>query len=120
MSNDLSLKETFKEWHGSIRSYLIGFIASILLTAASFSLVITKYLSESALIYTIIGLALIQAIIQLRFFLHVGKEAKPQWETVVFYFMVLILLIIAIGSLWIMYDLDNRVMKMPEMEMMHD
>jgi cytochrome o ubiquinol oxidase subunit IV len=110
MSSDLSLKEIKKEYHGTYRSYAIGFIVSILLTAASFSIVAAKILSGKALIYTIIGLALIQAIFQLLFFLHLGQEAKPRWETVVFYFMILVLLIVAIGTLWIIYDLNNRVM----------
>jgi cytochrome o ubiquinol oxidase operon protein cyoD len=120
MSEDLSLKETQKEWHGTLKSYVIGFIASILLTAASFSLVIMKLLSEHLLMYTIVSLALVQAIFQLLFFLHVGQEAKPRWETLVFYFMLLVLFIIAIGSLWIMHDLNNRVMSNMTMEMPHD
>ena len=110
MSEDLSLKETFKEWHGSLRDYLVGFILSITLTAASFFLVYTKALTGRSLVYAILGLALAQAIVQMRFFLHLGKEAKPRWESVVFYFMVLVLIIIAIGSLWIMNDLNDRVM----------
>ena len=32
----------------------------------------------------IVALALLQAIVQLLFFLHVGQEAKPRWETLVF------------------------------------
>lgn len=118
MHEELSLKEIQKEWHGTLKSYAIGFISSIVLTAASFALVITNFFSGQLLVHTIVGLALIQAIIQLLFFLHVGQEAKPRWETLVFYFMVLVLLIIAIGSLWIMYDLDDRVMS--GMVMPHD
>lgn len=120
MSEDLSLNETKKEYHGTLKSYVIGFTASILLTAASFLMVITKLFSGRALIYTIVGLALLQAIFQLLFFLHVGKEAKPRWETLVFYFMVLVLFIIAAGSLWIMSDLNDRVMLNNEMEVSHD
>jgi len=120
MSNDLSLKETQKEWHGTLKSYVIGFVASILLTAVSFFIVMTRALSGPILIFIIIGLALAQAIVQLLFFLHVGQEAKPRWETVVFYFMVMVLLIIAGGSLWIMYDLDDRLMSNMTMEMSHD
>lgn len=128
MSSELSLKEIQKEWHGTLKAYVIGFISSILLTAISFSLVITKLLSGHLLVYTIIGLALIQAMIQLLFFLHVGQEAKPRWETIAFGFMTMVLLIIMIGSLWIMNDLDDRMMtdmnaKMPSektKEMLHD
>lgn len=120
MSHELSLKEIQKEWHGTFRSYVIGFTASLLLTAASFFIVITEFFTGHLLIYTIIGLALVQAVFQLLFFLHLGQEAKPRWESVVFYFMAAILLIIAIGSLWIMHDLKDRVMSDMTMERPHD
>lgn len=120
MHNELSLKEIKKEWHGSYKSYLIGFIASLLLTSASFLLVITGTLSGHALIYTLVGLAMAQAVFQLLFFLHVGQEAKPRWETLVFIFMLLLLAIIAIGSLWVMNDLNDRVMAGMMKEMTHD
>ncbi len=110
MTTDLTLKEIQKEWHGTLKSYVIGFLASILLTGISFFLVISKLLSGKILIYTLIGLAITQALVQSLFFLHVGQEDKPRWETLMFCFMVLILLIIAIGSLWIMYDLNDRLM----------
>jgi cytochrome o ubiquinol oxidase operon protein cyoD len=118
MEHELSLKEIKKEWHGSYKSYAIGFIASLLLTGASFYLATSGHLVGSTLVYALVGLALFQAIIQLLFFLHVGQEPKPQWETLVFLFMVLVLFIIVIGSLWIMKDLDDRVMS--NMEMTHD
>jgi cytochrome o ubiquinol oxidase subunit IV len=120
MSADLSLKEIKKEWHGTLKSYVIGFTASIILTAASFFLVMTKLLPGQILTYTIITLALIQAIFQVIFFLHAGQEAKPRWETLVFYFMLLVLLIVVIGSLWIIFDLNDRVMSDMKKEMLHD
>jgi len=110
MSEELSLKEIQKEWHGTIQAYVVGFTASVLLTAISFALVITRILSGWYLVHTLVALALVQAFVQLRFFLHVGQEAKPKWESLVFYFMVMVLLIIAGGSLWIMSDLNDRVM----------
>lgn len=121
MTHDLSLKEIQKEWHGTLKSYMIGFLASFLLTAISFSLVITRLFSEQILIYTIIGLAIVQAIAQLLFFLHIGQEeAKPRWASIVFCFTVLILLIVVIGSLWIMYDLNDRMMPDMMREMSHE
>lgn len=113
MSTELSLKEIKKEWHGTYTAYAIGFFASLLLTGLSFYLVSEEYFTETTLSYTIVGLGLIQAAVQLRFFLHLGQEAKPRWETVVFFFMLVILLIICLGSLWVMNDLNARMM--PEM-----
>lgn len=120
MSGDLSLKEIKKEWHGTLKSYRAGFAASFILTVTSFLLVITKALSGMTLVYTIVALALVQAAFQLRFFLHVGQEAKPKWETLVFVFMLTILIIIVFGSLWIMSDLNMRVMSDMTKEMSHD
>lgn len=110
MHDDLSLSEIKKEWHGSLRAYLIGFLVSLVLTSASFLLVMTKALSGTHLIFAIVGLAIIQAFVQLFFFLHLGQEEKPRWESLVCAFMILVLLIIALGSLWVMYNLNDRMM----------
>lgn len=118
MHEELTLKQTQKEWHGTYKAYFIGFVLSLMLTLISFSLVVMRLIDGQTLIYTVVGLALVQAIIQLVFFLHVGQEAKPNWSLVVFYFMVALLLIISLGSLWIMYNLNERTM--PDMEMHHD
>lgn len=120
MTHELSLNEIKKEWHGTLKSYLIGFTGSLLLTALSFSLVAFKLIAGQFLIYTIVGLALAQAILQLIYFMHLGQEDRPQWESITFYFMVIVLLIIAVGSLWIMHDLNERVMSNMSMEMVHD
>lgn len=120
METDLSLPETLKEWHGSAKAYAIGFILCIVLTAASFGLVMMDVLSGKELIYTLIGLAIVQAIVQAIFFLHLGQEDKPRWETASFSFMVAVLLIIAIGSLWVMNDLNERMMGDMSKEMTHD
>lgn len=120
MSTDLSLREIQKEWHGTYKSYAIGFFSSLVLTALSFFIVIAKLLVGKALFVALIGLAIIQASVQLIFFLHLGQEAKPRWETLIFYLMLLILLIVALGTLWIMYDLDERLMKPMTKEMTHD
>jgi len=110
--HDLSFKETKKEWHGSYRSYVIGFTASLILTITAFILVALKKAEP----YTLVALALTQAVFQMRYFLHLGEEDNPKWETMIFIFMLLLLIIIVLGTLWIMHDLDNRVMK----DMMHD
>jgi cytochrome o ubiquinol oxidase operon protein cyoD len=104
------LSEIQKKWHGSLKSYIIGFCISLLLTAIAFSLVGFRLMRGDAAIFSIVGLGILQAIAQMLFFLHIGKESKPRWETLLFLFMVLILVIIVIGSLWIMYDLNHRTM----------
>lgn len=117
-----NLIEIQKEYHGSLKSYIIGFSASLLLTLVSFSLVIAGKFSNRTIVISIVALALTQAAVQLRYFLKLGYEAKPRWETVIFCFMMVILLVIAIGSLWIMSDLDDRLMSdlMMDMQAHHE
>ncbi|MDP1834707.1 MAG: cytochrome o ubiquinol oxidase subunit IV [Chlamydiales bacterium] len=120
MHDELSLQQIQKEWHGSFKAYAIGFVASLVLTFSSFLLVITKAIAEPLLTYAIVALGLTQAVVQLLFFLHLGQEAKPRWESVIFYFMLAILLIVVLGTLWIMFDLDYRTMSGMTMETKHD
>ena len=121
MSEDLNLSETQKEWHGSLKSYIIGFVLCLLLTTTSFLLVYGGWLETRTLVYTLITLGILQAIIQMIFFLHVGQEEKPRWETASFCFMLMCVCILIIGSLWIMNDLNDRMMpSMGQSEHHHD
>ncbi len=117
MSTVENLKTIKKQWHGTLKSYVIGFIGSVVLTGASFTLAWTQFISGHTLIYLLVGLGILQAFLQLKFFLHIGSEPKPQWESLIFLFTVMVLLIIVLGSLWVMHDLDYRMM--PEMMEAH-
>lgn len=110
MSEERSLKQIQKDWPQTLRLYAYGFFGSLFLTVLSFSFAALRLFSRPILITLLIFLALIQAFTQLYFFMHFGKEHKPRWMTLVFNFMVLILLIIVLGSIWIITDLNHRVM----------
>lgn len=94
----------------AFKSYLTGFLLSILLTLTSYFLVVEHVFSSEILISTIIVLGIIQMLIQLLFFLHLGQESKPYWKFQLFLFMITILLILIIGSLWIMENLKYNLM----------
>jgi cytochrome o ubiquinol oxidase subunit IV len=100
-----------EEPRGTFKSYVIGFISSILLTLLSYFFVVENILEGWTLILTIVGFGLIQVIVQLVFFLHLGTDPKHYWNLYLFLFMVLVLVIVVIGTLWIMYNLDYRIMK---------
>ncbi|MDE3055290.1 MAG: cytochrome C oxidase subunit IV family protein [Verrucomicrobiota bacterium] len=114
MSHEPSFEDVKKYYHGTFRSYIIGFFLSLLLTLAAFGLVAAKFPLALWLPSTIALLALLQAGIQVRFFLKLGSEGKPHWQSIIFAFLILVLLIITLGSLWIMFDLNARLMVMPE------
>lgn len=115
MSEDLTLEEVKKEWLGSLKAYMIGFFASLFFTTVSFLVFLVAPIKGNTLIWTLAGLGIVQAFIQVRYFLHVGEEPKPRWEMGMFFFMLLVLLIIVIGSVWIMNDLNARTMMGMEM-----
>lgn len=100
------------EHHGSIKSYIIGFLLSIILTLAAYFIVVEHIFENLVLDITISLIALAQVVCQLLFFLHLGNEPKPRWNLLAFYFMVLVVVIIVGGTLWIMHNLDYRTMSM--------
>lgn len=92
-----------------IMSYCVGFFGSILLTLSAYYLV-TSSTSGDMLLYLLAGLAMVQATVQLIFFLHLRDEAEPRWRLLVFNFMLLIITIVVFGSLWIMNNLQYHMM----------
>lgn len=93
----------------SVSSYVAGFILSVTLTLIVYLTVVHHALAGNTLIAFIIALALIQFCVQLFFFLHLGRETKPRWKLLVLGFMVLVVLILVLGSLWIMANLNYRM-----------
>lgn len=98
------------ESYGSLKSYIIGFVLSLLLTFIAFFLVTEKWLTTWHTTLILSALAIVQAFVQLVFFLHLGQEKSPYWNLQTFLFMLGVLAIIVLGSLWIMYNLDYHMM----------
>lgn len=99
-----------KEHRASFATYRVGFILSLVLTFVAFWLVMGTNLSGHTLIGTLMILAVAQLYVQLHFFIHLGQETKPRWNLLAFLFMLLVVLIIVVGSLWIMDNLNYNMM----------
>jgi cytochrome o ubiquinol oxidase subunit IV len=95
-------------------AYSIGFLSSVALTIFAYAIVVNDVIkntwSPAIIALLLSSLAIIQLAVQLLFFLHLGEEAKPRWKLMSFLFAFIILGIIVIGSLWIMFDLNSRMM----------
>lgn len=94
---------------GTFKMYVSGYVLSISLTIAAYLLVVRHKMSETIILSWIVALALVQFIVQLVCFLHLGKETKPRWKLAVFLFMILVVLILVFGTLWIMSNLNTRM-----------
>ncbi len=92
----------------NLKIYFVGFFLSLFLTLFSFFLAFNK--PYSFWFATIVFFALIQALIQLVCFLHLGSENKPRIHLIVFLLMLSVLLVIVAGSIFIMLSLNYRLM----------
>lgn len=91
------------------KNYFIGGVLSVILTVIAFSSVLLLDLARSTTL-TIIGVAAVaQMIVQLRFFLHIDLKQKNREDLYLILFTLLLLGLMAGGTLWIMGDLMERM-----------
>ncbi len=110
MSHSSPTTSPSDEGFGSLKDYGIGFGLCLALTLVSYFIIHDQWLSGLALMVTMGTLAIVQAFVQLYFFLQVGKDPKKNSNVVVLGFMALIVVIVVVGSIWIMDSLNSRVM----------
>lgn len=96
--------------HGSVKSYIVGFILSVILTVIPFWMVMTSAFSKPVLLVSILVLAVVQIVVQLVYFLHMDRSSEEGWNMIAFVFTVIIVAILVIGSLWVMFHLNHNVM----------
>jgi cytochrome o ubiquinol oxidase operon protein cyoD len=100
--------------HSGIASYVIGFVLAITLTLLAYFIVVNHLATGFTLLATLLGLAAVQLLVQLVFFLHLGRDKNSRWNVASFYFMLMVLVIFVGGSLWIMSNLNYNMMMSPE------
>jgi cytochrome o ubiquinol oxidase subunit IV len=95
--------------NGSVTSYSTGFMLSIILTLIPFYVVANRIVNGWALVFVLMAFASMQLLVQVVFFLHLGRESKPRWNVKAFLFMLLIIVLLVVGSLWIMHNLHYNM-----------
>lgn len=90
--------------------YAFGFGSALVLSVAAY-LIATGNTNDSkpATMAMLLGLAVLQLVIQLVCFLHLGVRGRSAGRTVTLMFTTMMMLVIVIGSLWIMKNLDYRM-----------
>ena len=110
MSKEFSAIDTeYGASHGTLASYVIGFILSILLTLVAYVGVVRHLFDSQTLLTAIIGFGVAQLAVQLIFFLHLSKRSRARWNLTAFAFTSLVVLILVVGSLWIMGNLNDNM-----------
>ncbi|MFD0697013.1 cytochrome o ubiquinol oxidase subunit IV [Paenibacillus sp. GCM10027628] len=88
--------------HGSLKSYIIGFVLSIVLTIIPLVAVMNHMLGKTGTLILILLMAVLQFGVQLFFFMHVKEGENARWNIMALVFGLVILLTIVAGSIWIM------------------
>jgi cytochrome o ubiquinol oxidase subunit IV len=95
---------------GSLKSYLTGFLLSLILTAIPFALVMRGALSSKAALAGIFSAGIVQILVHLHYFLHLDTASAARWNVLAMIFTLLIMVLFVGGTLWIMYTLNYRMM----------
>jgi cytochrome o ubiquinol oxidase subunit IV len=95
---------------GSLKSYGTGFILSLVLTVIPFALVMSGAVSRGAAITGICGAGVVQILVHLHYFLHLDSSSEERWNLLALLFTTLIMAIFVVGTLWVMYTLNSRMM----------
>ncbi|MEN9413463.1 MAG: hypothetical protein RLZZ342_550 [Candidatus Parcubacteria bacterium] len=99
------------------RAYVLGFAISLALTCAAYVLVSTHAFAGDVAFAILGALACAQFGVQVYFFLHLGHGGRSSQERrIAFMSFTIIVLILVIGSLWVMRHLDARMMMPGHME----
>jgi cytochrome o ubiquinol oxidase subunit IV len=96
--------------HGTVRSYVVGFILSLGLTALSFGAVMSSTLPRDMILPAITLLAVVQLLVQLVYFLHLGTAPEQRNNTMIFILTGLLIATIVAGSLWVMHNANGNMM----------
>jgi cytochrome o ubiquinol oxidase operon protein cyoD len=92
------------------RAYLTGFVLALVLTMIPFALVGLQVAWPRAVLLAVVSLsAIAQILVHLSCFLHLNLSAGARWNLLSLLFTALILVIMAGGTLWILFNLHMHM-----------
>ena len=113
---DSSIHPTKEKKHSSVFSYAAGFLLSIILTLIPYFAVAEKWATGGLLVMSIVAIAVVQLLVQVFFFLHLGRGNDARWNIMAAVFTIVVVFIVVIGSLWVMNNLNYNMMSPSEMD----
>ena len=99
--------------HGSLRSYLTGFVLAAILTIIPFWLVMGHvFQSHWVTITLVLLLAVVQILVHVIYFLHLDTRSEGGWNMLSFIFTIVLVVIVLGASVWVMYTENSLMMPM--------
>ena len=92
----------------NIKSYITGFVLAVGLTLAAYFIVVEQKFAARTLLLAVAGLAVVQLMVQLVFFLHLGRESKPRFNLIMLIFAVGVVLIVVFARLDMINLIQSR------------
>lgn len=106
--------------HGSFKSYVTGFVLSVILTAIPFWLVMGDVLGDATKTTIIIlALGVVQIFVHMVYFLHLNTKSEGGWTVLALIFTLTLVVIMLVGSIWVMHHLNTNMMPMSAHEIIH-
>jgi cytochrome o ubiquinol oxidase operon protein cyoD len=97
--------------HLTLRGYVTGFVAAVILTAIPFWLVIGRAFGSSGVTAAVIlAIAAVQIVVHMVYFLHMSPKSEGGWNLLALLFTIMLVVIALSGSLWVMYHLNHNMM----------
>ena len=95
--------------------YTVGLLIAFILTAISFWVANTSLIWPPGIWLGLTVLAIAQMGIHLVFFLHITSGPDNTNNVLALAFGVLVVVLVVVGSLWIMSDLNSNMLPPPEL-----
>jgi cytochrome o ubiquinol oxidase operon protein cyoD len=96
--------------HGTGRSYMVGFIISVVLTVIPFGLVMYPSLPRNVTVWVVVALGAVQIFAHLKYFLHLDTAQEQRWNLIALIFSAVIILLLVGLSLWIMNSIHHNML----------
>lgn len=93
-----------------LRDYVVGVSLALLLSGAAFALVAWAAWPAATVLAVIAGLAVLQVVVHFRFFLHIDLRKSHRDDLQLILFTALIIGLMVAGSLWIIFNQNQRMM----------
>lgn len=105
------MSKSHSSFSSHVSRYITGLVACLIVTLISFFVVVQGGRASFGIIALLILLAGVQVALQSYFFLHIGQEEKPRWQTIAYAFAAMMVSMIVLGSLWVMSHLNYNMMR---------
>lgn len=110
MADHHAISTNYGQGKKTLKSYVFGLGLSFILTILAFVMTGYHVFPTKTIFVLLFILAILQLVAQVTFFLRMNTSAEGKWNLMPFLFTIVIVLVLVVGSLWIMINLDYNMM----------